>query len=332
MGILKKMLGYIAFEQLFFLFKKQPISIYYHLVSDEKVDHIINLYDYKNSSQFEQDLLMLKKNYSISKQQDLIANTQKENTYMLSFDDGLSQTYNVIFPILQKNNIKAVFFINPNFIDNEEMFYKHKISLIVHAVNSYNNYSEIIIDLSTILGIAQSNSKKIITVIKSLKKSEISKINLLLDFFKIDTAEYLKKNNPYLTKSQIQEMIDAGHYFGGHTMTHPNLLNLPLEEQKEEILNSINWVKSNFNVEYSFFSFPFTDKNISKKLISDLIAIDNNIVLFGNSGIKKNNGDHIIQRFSVEKPHTTIIKTIVIAHLYTAVDKIFYKYKIKSFD
>ena len=55
-------------------------------------------------------------------------------------------------------------------------------------------------------------------------------------------------------------MIDMGFYFGGHTMTHPRLNTINYNDQKKEIIDSINWLKLNFKINYSFFAFPYTDR------------------------------------------------------------------------
>jgi hypothetical protein len=61
-------------------------------------------------------------------------------------------------------------------------------------------------------------------------------------------------------------------------------------------------VKSNFGISYALFAFPFSDKGISAKLLDELFAYDPKLLLFGNSGIKRDVNDRIIQRFSLENP------------------------------
>lgn len=128
--------------------------------------------------------------------------------------------------------------------------------------------------------------------------------------------EYLQKYKPYITKDEIQEMIDDGQFFGGHTMSHPPLNQLTHDEQKKEIIDSIEWLKKNFNINYSMFAFPFSDKFVSRKLIQELFEYDSNIKLFGNSGIKKDIHGSIYQRFSLDNPKKQIEKQIVTENLY----------------
>ena len=98
---------------------------------------------------------------------------------------------------------------------------------------------------------------------------------------------------------------------------------------KIEILDSINWLKSNFGVKYSLFAFPYTDKNISKKLINTLLEYDEKIIIFGNSGFKKDINSSIIQRFSLENPNEYPTKKIVTEHFYKCYNKLIGKYNIQ---
>ena len=123
-------------------------------------------------------------------------------------------------------------------------------------------------------------------------------------------------------------MIDMGFYFGGHTMTHPRLNTINYNDQKKEIIDSINWLKLNFKINYSFFAFPYTDRGISKKLIKSIFKYDNSSIVFGNSGLKKDFDERIIQRFSLEKPNQNTSKLIVSENLYKFCNKLIGNYNI----
>ena len=91
------------------------------------------------------------KHYKPINPNDLLDNTTITNTFLLSFDDGLSEIYTDIFPILKAKNIKSIFFINPNFLDNKEALYKHSISLIISYLRKINFKKEAIEAISSIL-------------------------------------------------------------------------------------------------------------------------------------------------------------------------------------
>lgn len=329
MGVIKDNLYKISSKGLLGSFKKQSVYPYYHIIRDDKVTHIENLYQYKNISQFKNDLDVLSKNFSPATIKDLLDKKQHDNSFLISFDDGLEEIYSVVYPILKERNLKAIFFINPVFVDNNEGLYKHYISIIISHLKKENYPAENLNKISSLLNFSYESNENFIVKFKNIKFSERGKINDVLNYLDIDIKSYLNDHKPYISKVQIQEMADNGFYFGGHTMSHPPLEQLTFEEQKKEIIDSIDWIKNNFNINYSLFAFPFSDKKISKKLLHDLFEYDPNILLFGNSGLKKDFDPRIIQRFSLENPNKEVNKVIVTENLYKYYNKIIGKYKIK---
>lgn len=329
MGIVKNALYKVSKKGFLSTFKKQSIFPYYHLVRDNQIPHIENLYEFKNSKQFLNDINVLTANYKPISPNDLLENKKLENNFLISFDDGLEEIYSVIYPILKKNNLTAIFFINPNFVDNNEGLYKHYISIIISHLKK-NNFEKSVVDqISQILSIEYTTIEEFKQKFINIKFSEREKVNEILELLTIEIKTFLKEHKPYVTKEQIQEMINDGFYFGGHTMTHPPLNQLTHEEQKKEIINSIDWLKENFKIDYSFFAFPFSDKSISKKLLNELFEYDNTIRIFGNSGLKKDIDKRIIQRFSLENPTKQVEKQIVTENLYKFFNKFIGKYNIK---
>lgn len=328
MGIIKECLYKVSNQQLLGFFKKQPIFPYYHIVKNSKVAHIEHLYPYKNRKQFESDIDLLLRYYKPINPGDLQTNANNPNTFLLSFDDGLSEIYTDIFPILKQKNIKAIFFINPKFVDNKEALYKHSISIIINHLRK-NNFKKEAVDLiKNLLSLPDLSNEAMEIQLKSTPFSNRMKINEVLSQLNIDIDNYLANEKPYVSKNQIQEMIDAGFYFGGHTMSHPPLNQLTHEAQKNEIIDSIEWLKSNFGIQYSYFAFPFSDKGISKKLINELFEYDQQLLIFGNSGLKKDIDSRIIQRFSLENPKRIAVKVIVTEHLYKIYNRIIGQYNI----
>jgi len=55
-------------------------------------------------------------------------------SFFLSFDDGLREPLDIIAPILKQKGVPATFFVNTATLDNLEMLYRHKASLLVDHV------------------------------------------------------------------------------------------------------------------------------------------------------------------------------------------------------
>lgn len=330
MGIIKDVLFKVSNKKFLRFFKNQTIFPYYHIVKDTRVAHIENLYSYKTIPEFEKDLDMLLSNYNLLNPMDLIeGKTSIKNSFLLTFDDGLQEVYTTIYPILKKKNITAIFFINPNFVDNKEILYKHALSVIISHLNKNKYNREVLDKIGLIFGFSYNTNVDFNQKLLKIKFSDRKKLNDVFQLLDLDINHYLELNKPYLTSSQIEEMMADGFYFGGHTLSHPPLNQLSHEQQKVEIINSVDWLKQKFKIDYSFFAFPFTDKSISKQLINELFEYDKNIRVFGNSGIKKDIDKRIFQRFSLENPEREAGKQIVTENLYKYYNKIVGKYQIK---
>ncbi len=329
MGIVKDVLYKVSTKGMLPVFKNQSLFPYYHIIRDNKVAHIENLYSFKNKEQFLNDIDILCDNYKALSPEDLLKDNIPKNSFLLSFDDGLEEIYSVIYPILKARNIKAIFFVNPNFVDNEEGLYKHLISVIISKLESENFEKPSLDKISNIFSFTYTSTEDFKQKFIGIKYSEREKVDEVLNFININITDYLNTHKPYISKKQIKEMIEDGHYFGGHTMTHPPLLQLSYEEQKAEIIDSIDWLKQNFDINYSLFSFPFSDRSISKKLLEELLEYDGSIRVFGNSGLKKDMDSRIIQRFSLENPFKQTEKRIVGENLYKYFNKVIGKYHIK---
>ncbi len=327
MGIVKEFLYKISAAAYLPLFKKQPIFPYYHLIKDTSRGHIKHLYPYKNVAQFIEDIDFIERNYVRLDPADLLKGDLPENAYLFTFDDGLEEVYSVVFPILMERGIKAIFFINPNFVGDNAILYKHQISLLIEHLIASDFQENDLKRINTIFPDAPQQKETLKNYLLKISYADRFKLSQLFDDFGL-----VQKHNSekfYVTEDNIREMIAAGYYFGGHTMSHPPLDQLSYEEQKAEIIDSIDWVKKTFDIKYSMFAFPFSDKKISKKLMFELLNYDPDIFLFGNSGMKSDISNRIIQRFSLEKPGKDVAKLIVHENLYKYFNKIIGSYNIK---
>ena len=287
-----------------FLNHKRTIYPYYHTINNEDLPHVSKLFKYKNEKQFESDLDFLISKYKILDPGDLIdcINNNKNipsNSFVLSFDDGLAELYDVIVPTLNKKGIPSILYINNRYIDNNELFYKHNISLLLNTLPSSS--SDVINTISEILDV-DNDLKNISSKISNLDFRTIDIINKLNDILGIDTVSYLKENKPYLSLPQLTEIKDQGHFIGGHTESHYPLEKLSLDDQITEVVNSIEWVKEKLDLDYELFAFPFSDSSATMSLINRLFEIYPKLICMGNSGMRKDISHRIIQRISLEKP------------------------------
>jgi len=298
------------------LLKHIPHNIllpFYHTVTNNSPPHLKHLYKTSNTQKFQNDIIFLKKYFSTITPYNLINNdTINKPSFLLSFDDGLQECYTTIAPILKKFNITAIFFINTDFIDNRDMFYRFKASIIIDNINN-NNIHSIAKQLNIHNNITFSNIKKHILNINYNNRHLLDNIAKTIN---INFSDYLQKYSPYLSSSQIANLIKQGFFIGAHSTDHANFQEIPINQQIEKTVNSINYIKTNFNIDYSLFSFPFSDYYIPPSFFNQIKSIIPSIITFGTSGLKIDSINTNFQRISIEKNNSkNIIKSEVISYL-----------------
>lgn len=254
---------------------------FYHIVSDKNPTHIKNLYQPRSVEAFKEDLEFLLENYQSISIQELIklnkeSRTIDENCFHLTFDDGLSEFYTIVAPILKEKGVHATVFLNTDFIDNKELFYRFKASLLYEQLKD-----------ETILSVSYNDKEQL---------DELAAKN------GINFNDYLDKTAPYLTSEQIKELITEGFTFGAHSKNHPLYKNLTEEQQLVQTKESIEIVATKFDLDYKTFSFPFTDDGVSNAFFEE---IANDVELtFGCAGVKEDTARNHLQRVAMETEKT----------------------------
>jgi peptidoglycan/xylan/chitin deacetylase (PgdA/CDA1 family) len=303
-------------------FPNKTIFPFYHTVSDQNLPHINKLYSYRNIKKFKKDIELLLKYYKPISIYDYLQNNKnnKQKYFVLSFDDGLSQIYDIIAPILTKKGIPAIFFINPDFINNNKMFFKHKISLILNEIDKNPKKLNL---LKKEISLKINN----INDITNINYSNQYYLDLIAKKIELNYYEYLKKYSPYINFAQLSELKKQGFSIGAHSSDHPLFSDLTEKKQLKQISDSVEYVTNNFNEKLRLFAFPYTDYGISKNLFN--IIYEKNIVdiSFGTAGLKLDHFEKNIQRIPMEN-FTSAKKTLKFQYLYFELKKIFDKNKI----
>lgn len=265
---------------------------FYHVVSNEKLPHILN-YNYRNVKAFEKELDFYLKHFKPVSLEEIVANPHtKEKAFHLSFDDGLKECAEIIAPILLKKGIPATFFVNTGFVDNRALFHKYKASLIYRQLQK-NPGREALTTLK------QNNleGKNILgaTILQNELLDEIAKMTGL------NFTDFLHTEKPYLTTNQLLELKEQGFSIGAHSIKHPEFWLISEEEQLNEMKQSVNWINENINPSIKSFSFPYSDFGSSKKIINTIKNENICDIVFGTAGIKYDEAENILQRYPVEQ-------------------------------
>ena len=291
---------------------------YYHVVSDEPVAHIKHLYKYKTIREFTDDLDFLLRNYSPIGLREVLSSIKTdrppaERVFLLTFDDGYREMSHTVAPILLKKGIPATFFVNSAFIDNRELCYLNKASLIVARFRQISS-SRLARELATIFHADDAGFDAIESQIVSVEYQRRDLLDQIADIMNLDFNDYLSESEPYLTANQITDLIQNGFTIGAHSVDHPLYSSLTLEDQLYQTVESVRCVREMFHLDYGVFAFPFSDHGISRKFFARLSHSGLVDASFGTAGLIDDSVPNHLQRFSLEKPIDTAERIVTFQH------------------
>lgn len=311
--------NHILIKRLINITNRKIILPFYHTVSNTPLDYISNLYSVRNVKTFERDLDFFCKFYEPVNINQLYEIVQKgkfirKPVFHISFDDGLKAFYSVVAPILEKKGIPATVFVNNNFIDNKELFYRYKISLIINKLHT-NQKNTLLKELGKKLHVSVVDKNHLVKELLSITYQNINKIEEIAELMEIDFKEYLANKTPYLSSNEINDVMKRGFTIGSHSMDHPFFKHISSKQQQDQIIKSFNDLEERFNIKDRYFSFPFSDEKVNAELLTWLYKKENCKLSFGISGLKED-----ITRFHMHRiPMEKSLKSArgIIRHQYT---------------
>lgn len=309
---------------------QRVILPFYHTISDKSLPHLNNLYEVRRTQTFIKDMEYLCKHFipvDLDTLYDITSNNikVKKPVFHITFDDGLKELYSNVAPILKAKGIPATVFLNTDFIDNKRLFFRYKISLIIHEVLKKNKIDN---SLYKILEIPPSSILALKNKLLDLKITDERLIDEIAESINLDFNDYLKKNEPYLNRNEIKELTKDGWKFGSHSMNHPFFKHLSIEEQKKQITESFKFLSEELGIKERYFSFPFSDEGVDAVFFNWLYKHDCKLS-FGISGMKTDafiNHLHRIPFDGIDYDGNEIIKS---EYLYYIIKFFFRKNRIR---
>jgi peptidoglycan/xylan/chitin deacetylase (PgdA/CDA1 family) len=229
----------------------------------------------------------LKKNYNLLSADEFLSKSIKKklnkSDICLTFDDGLKCQYDVAFPVLKKEKIKAFFFIYSSTFDKKfnlmEVFRNFSNSCFKNIDNFYQSFFS---------KFKKTNFKKFIQLEKKFKKNYLKdykfySVNdrkyrfardivlskkeyeiIVLKMMKDKRFNYKKKfRSLFMSKKDIKSLIKNKNIVGLHSHNHfVNISKINSTIQKKDYIKNYYFLKKNFNIKPVAASYPFGRYNL----------------------------------------------------------------------
>jgi peptidoglycan/xylan/chitin deacetylase (PgdA/CDA1 family) len=269
---------------------------YGHAVADTSPLHVKHLFPVPGPAKFQSDLDFLCRKLSpleVSALEQVPAQYAAKaspRSFILSFDDGLREVHEVIAPMLSRQGIPAIFFINSAVIDNKRLMWRNKISLLIERSRKLPGRIPPQVSLRA--------NESLQDRLRGLRFADEDLIDDIARFFEVDFNDYLRTARPYLTTDQVLALSRAGFAVGAHSDRHAYFQEMTVEEQKNEISTCVGFIRK-LGLPCRYFAFPFHDEGIPIPVFNHMKELG--VALsFGTSGACVDSVGFSFQRFSIE--------------------------------
>jgi peptidoglycan/xylan/chitin deacetylase (PgdA/CDA1 family) len=299
-GILKLFSGVLGSSAL----QNYPLDYcipLYHTVSDGPLPHLKNLYRYKSVKAFEKDLDFLGRQFrfvdweEFTRYSDTVKRPKKKIA-LLTFDDGLTEFLDVVAPILERKGIYAINFVNPAFVDQKDLMFRCKASLLAEQLLATE---QDLSKLKEIPGFQLSGKDDLIRYVLATGYKKREELDAIADVIGLNFSDYIKTHKPYLNREELHQLKARGFGIAAHSWDHPYYSELTLNEQIDSTVKSLEYMKLHGFLSDSF-AFPFTDFGVSKEFFDRLFSDSKMTCSFGTAGLKKDSFCRNFQRIPME--------------------------------
>lgn len=184
----------------------------------------------------------------------LKAGTLPARAACITFDDGYADNYHVALPILQRCELSATFFIATGFLDGGCMWNDT-------LVETLRSFSGPVLDLSSLAlgryatGSLAEKRHAIGALIPQIKyRSLEQRIAMTEEIARL--ARVQLSHDLMMTSHEVKAMRQAGMQIGAHTVSHPILAGLAIEQAQQEIQGSKRYLEQLLGERVGLFAYP----------------------------------------------------------------------------
>jgi len=191
---------------------------------------------------------------------EILHNRLKKNKKIVvfTFDDGYSDVYDTVYPLLQKYNVPLNLYITSSFPDNSAILWWYLVDDLIRNKDSVCFvFKGKNIRFNCKTGIEK---QEVFNYFRDLIISNYNEYLFILnDIFSQNGIDIYGRSKAYaLNWEQIKEMSrNPLVCIGAHTVNHPIFSKLTENEISDEILNSKAIIEKHINKEVNHFAYPY---------------------------------------------------------------------------
>lgn len=244
-----------GFSLMRMLKRNQPVILMYHRIIDNTFINALT------PEEFEKQIIYIQEHFKVVPLEELIADINsgniKPNSLALTFDDGHYDFYTNAWPILKKYKLPASLYITTGFVDGTTWLWPDLLKYILLNSQEPELQTAALGPISTDKNNHHQSWHKLGDYCLTLT---VENRNAFLQTLANAAGVTITSNpqSPFnaVTWAQLQEMQKDGLTLGSHTVTHPILSTLALEDLHTELAGSARAIEQHLGTPPSGICYP----------------------------------------------------------------------------
>jgi peptidoglycan/xylan/chitin deacetylase (PgdA/CDA1 family) len=210
---------------------------------------------------FEEQLRFLKKEFDVIGPDELetVVSVGRGRYVLLTFDDGYRDNFDEAFPILKRHGLPATFFVTTGFLDRRQIAWWDEIAWMVHVSAKSELRANGWLDRALSLA-PQERGRTTLSLIERYKRLPSESTGAFMDALAEAAGsgrQHGDRQELWMTWDNVRQLRAAGMHIGGHTVNHPLLARLSLDEQEQEIVGCKSRIEAELGEPMRYFAYPY---------------------------------------------------------------------------
>jgi peptidoglycan/xylan/chitin deacetylase (PgdA/CDA1 family) len=278
------------------LIRRPYLALSYHYAAEGELPAHVSHY-----GPLERDLLTLKRafrpiRYEALRDHVVSGAPLPPRAILVTVDDGLSQCFTHMRPLLLKHDVPAVFFVTTGFLDNRGLQNDFKIALCLARLREAPDLLRRAADaMGEPAGTLGALSARLLY--PEIPSDEA--VDALCRAIGVDVDRYLRETRPYLTLDQVRALRGDGFAIGSHGLRHRHLGRLPLAQARDAIVGSCTDLAAALGVPSVPFAFPYEADGFDRTALAEIAGRPPVDLCFDMHGLRRERG--LVNRFCCDQ-------------------------------
>jgi peptidoglycan/xylan/chitin deacetylase (PgdA/CDA1 family) len=179
-----------------------------------------------------------------------------ERAVVVTFDDGYVDNFEMAMPVLDRVGVPAAFYVTVDCVENRRLPWPSRLRFSFRKTAKKEWKDEAAKGWS--LGTEHEREAAYLAACDRVAALAGAEQERIVSEMECELGVRLPADtgNLMMTWEQVRGLAEHGHIVGSHTMTHPNLAHVGVEEARRELVESKRRMEAQISAQVVHFSYP----------------------------------------------------------------------------